>query len=40
MFTMAAGGLRGQAQHEERVPTKAVRLVALLGNTSSLSLSR
>jgi hypothetical protein len=30
MFTMAIG-LRGQANHRELIPTKAVRLAALLG---------
>jgi hypothetical protein len=39
MFTMATGGLRGQAQHEERVPTKAVRLVALLGTLLLVTLA-
>ena len=38
MFTMAIG-LRGQANHEEWLPAKAVRLAALLGALILISLS-
>jgi hypothetical protein len=39
MFTMATGGLRGQAKHREWSPTKAVRLAALLGTLVLVSIA-
>jgi hypothetical protein len=38
MFTMASG-LRGQAQRERWVPTKSVRLAALLGTLVLMSIA-
>ena len=38
MFTMAMG-LRGQAKHEARVPSKAVRLAVLLGTLILMSVA-
>jgi hypothetical protein len=38
MFTMATG-LRGQARHEARIPTKALRFAALLGTLILVSVA-